>query len=148
LKDPRWQKKRLEILNASNWTCDTCDATKKTLHVHHAWYEWGKEPWDYPNESLSCLCEDCHASAELDRVELLMHLNRSNLSMLELIGYMKAEAFDEGVEYEFDTLEDIVGACMFLTSYGAAEHMANEIIRSGENVSEEVKRRLGLAVAR
>lgn len=60
LKHPKWQKKRLEILESANFECDDCGSQEKTLHVHHTYYEYGKKPWEYDNLSLKCLCEDCH----------------------------------------------------------------------------------------
>jgi hypothetical protein len=60
LKDPRWQKKRLEILERDAWTCQVCQNTENTLHVHHCWYENDIEPWDYPGECFVTLCEPCH----------------------------------------------------------------------------------------
>lgn len=60
LKDPRWQKKRLEILNRDGWTCKKCGAKDKTLHVHHIFYSPGKDPWEIRNGFLVTLCEDCH----------------------------------------------------------------------------------------
>ena len=60
LKDPRWQKKRLEILNRDHFTCTNCEETTKTLHVHHILYHSGKDPWDYPESDLETLCVDCH----------------------------------------------------------------------------------------
>ena len=60
LKDPRWQKKRLEIFKRDNFTCQSCFADDITLTVHHLYYEKGKEPWDYPNQALITLCIDCH----------------------------------------------------------------------------------------
>jgi len=62
LKDPRWQKKRLEILNRDNFKCsiESCGETTKTLHVHHLDYLSDTEPWDYPNEYLMTICESCH----------------------------------------------------------------------------------------
>lgn len=59
LKHPKWQKKRLEILNRDNWTCVECGATELTLHVHHLKYK-GADPWDTPSKYLETLCEDCH----------------------------------------------------------------------------------------
>ena len=35
LRDPRWQKRRLEILERDAWQCQACLSTAKTLHVHH-----------------------------------------------------------------------------------------------------------------
>lgn len=64
LKDPRWQKKRLEILNRDEWMCSGCGATDKTLHVHHAYYASGRDPWDYPSPTLAAFCEDCHHDEE------------------------------------------------------------------------------------
>jgi len=68
LKDPRWQKKRLEILEAAQWECSSCGDKETTLHVHHKRYHKGLEPWDYGNHELECLCEDCHRRvSELDK---------------------------------------------------------------------------------
>lgn len=35
LKNPRWQKKRLEIFERDGWKCRACQDEKSTLHVHH-----------------------------------------------------------------------------------------------------------------
>lgn len=60
LKDPRWQKKRLEILVRDEWTCQKCDDKTSMLVVHHKDYLDNVEPWDYPEELLIALCDDCH----------------------------------------------------------------------------------------
>lgn len=60
LLDPRWQKKRLEVMTASDWKCELCGDGSQTLHVHHKEYFKGKEPWDYERNQLACLCETCH----------------------------------------------------------------------------------------
>lgn len=62
LKDPRWQKKRLEILNRDSFTCRKCKDTKTTLHVHHTTYSSHMEPWEIPSEWLITLCSECHES--------------------------------------------------------------------------------------
>jgi hypothetical protein len=59
LKDPRWQRKRLEVFSHADFQCQLCGEGKKTLHVHHSRYD-GREPWEYPLGMLICLCEDCH----------------------------------------------------------------------------------------
>ena len=60
LRDPRWQKKRLEVLERDEWMCQCCYDSESTLHVHHKYYEKGNEPWEYPADSLLTLCDDCH----------------------------------------------------------------------------------------
>jgi hypothetical protein len=75
LRDPRWQKKRLEVLERDNWTCQLCGDKQSTLTVHHRYYTKGAEPWDYPGECLVTLCENCHEDefeARADALHLLM----------------------------------------------------------------------------
>lgn len=62
LKSPKWQKKRLEILNIHGFKCDICKAEDKTIHVHHRFYIKGREPWEYDNDVFQVLCERCHNS--------------------------------------------------------------------------------------
>lgn len=59
LKDPRWQKKRLEILQRDCFTCQKCWKTDVTLHVHHISYTNGN-PWEIHDGALITLCENCH----------------------------------------------------------------------------------------
>jgi hypothetical protein len=61
LLDPRWQRKRLEMLEAASWECSSCGGGKITLHVHHRRYFKGRMAWEYSNEELEVLCKDCHA---------------------------------------------------------------------------------------
>lgn len=82
LKDPRWQKKRLEIFERDEWECRGCFDTTKTLHVHHTHYEKGLKPWEYENYSLITLCEDCHKRMRTRR------LNSDDIIALEC-GYIK-----------------------------------------------------------
>lgn len=63
LKDPRWQKKRLEVFSRDNFTCLCCGSSSKTLHIHHRYY-MKVQPWEYPSEALDTLCCDCHAYVE------------------------------------------------------------------------------------
>lgn len=62
LKDPRWQKKRLEIMERDNFTCVHCEDKETTLNVHHKKYNG--EPWKSKNEDLETVCEDCHSVIE------------------------------------------------------------------------------------
>lgn len=50
LKDPRWQRKRLEILEAAKFKCEDCGNSKNTLTVHHCYYEFGRE-WTWEIET-------------------------------------------------------------------------------------------------
>lgn len=59
LKDPRWQKKRLEIMERDDWTCQGCGKKEETLNIHHIKYS--KNPWESKDDELITLCESCHS---------------------------------------------------------------------------------------
>lgn len=89
LRDPRWQKKRLQILERDNWTCLHCGSTENTLHVHHTYYEKGKEPWEADEKCLKTLCSECH-EVEPEYFEEQIHdlrlmFKQSGIMSLELI---------------------------------------------------------------
>lgn len=60
LKDPRWQRKRLQILERDGWKCTSCEAENVTLHVNHRRYAKSGNPWEVGDADLETLCEKCH----------------------------------------------------------------------------------------
>lgn len=56
--DPRWQRKRLEILQRDDFTCVKCGDNSSTLHVHHLRYSG--EVWEVDDSDLQTLCDSCH----------------------------------------------------------------------------------------
>ena len=70
LKDPLWQRKRLEILNRDNFTCQYCGNDKDQLHVHHLCYDSSYNPWDVDDSALITVCETCHKIEHLKLTEL------------------------------------------------------------------------------
>ena len=60
LKNPKWQKKRLEIFERDSYCCNSCYDDKAELHVHHLKYN-DCDPWDIDNDYLITLCHKCHA---------------------------------------------------------------------------------------
>ena len=55
---------RLKIMERDGFACRKCAAKDKTLHVHHHYYTKGAEPWEYDDEVLVTLCDDCHGQIE------------------------------------------------------------------------------------
>lgn len=80
LKDPRWQKKRLEIFQRDNFTCQKCGSTDKTLVVHH--FEYSGEPWDSENKKLITVCEICH-----DVIEEIKNAINTESPSLKIVNY-------------------------------------------------------------
>jgi len=63
LKDPRWQKRRLQVMERDEWACQVCGDSESTLNVHHKHYFKGRAPWEYEDSELITLCESCHEMA-------------------------------------------------------------------------------------
>jgi hypothetical protein len=59
LRDPRWQKVRLQRMERDGFRCRLCWDEKTELHVHHPYYD-ARDPWDYPVDDLITLCKKCH----------------------------------------------------------------------------------------
>jgi len=72
LKDPRWQKRRLEIMQRDDWRCMSCGDGESPLHVHHRRYIKGRDPWAYPESTLVTLCESCHKT-ETEELQSALH---------------------------------------------------------------------------
>lgn len=70
LKSPKWQKRRLQILERDNFTCTLCADSETTLHVHHLRYFKNRNPWEYEDGDLMTLCEDCHEFYERHKKDL------------------------------------------------------------------------------
>ena len=102
LKRPEWQKKRLEMLELSNYACYNCGETTLTLHVHHTIYRKDTMPWDYSNNEYLVLCEHCHED---------IHIQKNNLNEL-LAGEDSASKIEmciyicEMENYSMDTVRD------------------------------------------
>src|ERR1051326_7976114 len=86
LLDPRWQKKRLEILRRDSYYCVMCGDNKSQLHVHHKKYNG--EPWEADDKDLATYCKYCHeietiaskSGLSLDKSQLVLGLRLYKLS--------------------------------------------------------------------
>ena len=132
LKDPRWQKKRLQIMNRDGFSCRNCGDSESTLQVHHL--EYMNNPWDVDDKKLLTLCESCHNEfSELNSKikfclseitstdtlfevsEFLMYANKANpfdisqairyLRFIQSVDYKIALSFDSFME-RFKELSD------------------------------------------
>ena len=81
LADPRWQKKRLEKMQAAEWKCEICGDDTEELHIHHLSYRKSfsgdfVDPWEYQLNELKCLCKTCHTIWHLDLRKVRAHCER------------------------------------------------------------------------
>lgn len=99
LKDPRWQKKRLEVLQRDSFACQLCGDAETELHVHHQSYIKGRQPWEYELANFSAYCKHCHTIVE----DLKKHFSESPIKIIKRYLPDKDEtalmALSESVEF-------------------------------------------------
>lgn len=100
IKSPKWQKRRLDILNRDNFTCQICGCTEKTLHVHHTIYIPEKQIWEYEDNQLITLCEDCHSKEHDESLhlvdDLIFDLKYQGLTNFEIDSYFRHHTIAAG----------------------------------------------------
>jgi hypothetical protein len=69
LRRREWREKRTEII-AKSPRCQKCGRKGRRFAVHHCYYDYGRLPWDYPDEAYMVVCVGkCHREADEDREE-------------------------------------------------------------------------------
>jgi hypothetical protein len=126
LKDPRWQRRRLEIFSRDAWACQKCGDDKSELHVHHK--EYTGEPWNAPDNFLVTLCDSCHKSTHDDRSEIDKDLTR----LLSYPGRCK-----EYIQHKDHLVSEI--ALLFMNNESASMAMALEEYRGRPDFSRLVR---------
>jgi hypothetical protein len=122
LKDPRWQRKRLEIFQRDNFTCVCCGDKTTELHIHHIKYFAGFNPWEYSNELMKTLCKTCHGKehflipeVEIERryEHLLIYENEPDVitSINHQIGQLQLK-LQENISIEL--MEEVLKNIIFL----------------------------------
>jgi hypothetical protein len=121
LKDRRWQKKRLELLEAADWKCqiEGCNASERSqLHIHHKVYLRGKKAWEYPGFAYQVLCAGCHLD-EQGRMERRAIALASTPDLCVLV-----DIFSD------PTVHDSLGEIMQILNHYAQSDLLLEALRS------------------
>lgn len=102
IKSPKWQKKRLEILNLRGFKCEKCSCEERQLHIHHRFYLKDRKAWEYNNDVFQVLYHSCHENEHLSE-----HVNDFDIYKYLILRLNdKDEAF--GVALIIDSLIDII----------------------------------------
>jgi hypothetical protein len=92
-QDPRWQQRRLEILQRDQWTCQRCGQREHSLQVAHLGYLPDWPPWELPPQQFCTLCRPCHTATVEERRAWQAHY-RQRLWALPLLGGALYEPLD------------------------------------------------------
>ena len=102
-KHPLWQKKSAEIRERAGYRCENCGGEDKTLHTHHGCYLRNRKPWEYSNETLHCLCEECHESIQKLQDDLKLAIGHFVWPM-QILGYCEGVRARDNLDYRFELL--------------------------------------------
>jgi len=71
LKDPRWKRKRRDLIIAAGCACEECGDKESRLQIHHKYHDHSLAPWEYPHKAMCVLCSGCKkARREYERLLL------------------------------------------------------------------------------
>ena len=108
LLDPRWQKKRLEIMSRDHWRCRDCGNWQKQLTVHHCIYIRTCYLWECPEELMLTLCWPCHKTRQ--QMEESIHV-----SLAKILSVWPQKRLEHGHLWYFEQAQKELG----LNEYGA-----------------------------
>lgn len=135
LKDPRWQRKRLEILEYWDFKCSHCGDRSSPLNVHHGAYAKDKDPWDYPNEMLHCLCDHCHeeAHAYLDSLRWRLGL----LPLYQLVSLFKIFLGHSNADDRSRVQEAAIAFAMFIGLHDSTSAILDAVTKCWDSVERD-----------
>lgn len=88
-----WQRKSGNKKYLDDFTCQICGSKKRLVHVHHHFYIEGRHLWEYPDETLITICEECHAKEHKfdnqELIEVIEKARKTGVMALEIIKAVK-----------------------------------------------------------
>ena len=137
-KHPKWQKKRLEMLDAASFQCSNCGEQDSQLHVHHKTYIKGRKIWDYKPSQLAVLCEKCHASehAAKDVFNEILSTQSYALSAAMLAGFTQTELIGNDVHKKCQVLDAHTYAAAFIAYLIKDNLTLKEMYQLGQMIVE------------
>lgn len=91
---PLWKRKRDEILDRDEDTCQICGSSKHSVEVHHLCYFPDHLIWEYDNELLQTVCLKHHEQLTYDLPKLAgliaFEALKNNIDLNELYEIIKA----------------------------------------------------------
>ncbi len=130
LKDPRWQKKRLEIMQRDDFACRNCfREDHEQLHVHHKYYKRGTMLWEYPDWSMVTLCHECHEYAQ-DEMEAT-HATIARIIDIDSLGLVRGYALGIHMRYRDHATKFDIESPGVATGIGDAFGIPYELMHNG-----------------
>lgn len=139
LKDPRWIRKRNEILTRDENTCQYCGRSDRYMHVHHNLYVKGRKPWEYDNKDLVTLCDRCHESVTNDNREMYGNFL---FAKQELRNFGFSDSILNNILYNIGLIEEFyLEDCEYNNTY--IDLIENAVLNTQNHNDFEVLKKLG-----
>src|SRR3990167_1545224 len=101
LRHPKWQKRRLEVLQRAEFRCECCGDREKTLHIHHKFYKPKAMVWEYEDDEMLAVCALCHQIVQAATEYFLSKIPGFNFLDIGRIGYELGRISDRGIGIEW-----------------------------------------------
>jgi hypothetical protein len=108
LQHPQWLKKRAALFEERGERCQSCGETEG-LTVHHGYYRFKTDPWEYEDSSLWVLCWPCHERLQLTLTQI--H---------QIVGHIHPD--------EYEAVKDRVSDSTFDLRFGITKDDLEEIL--------------------
>jgi hypothetical protein len=88
LQTDEWKEFSEQFKERHQFACQVCHRGRPEVQVqtHHYFYDGTREPWEYPDNELACLCEWCHKAIHEQlqsfRKHVFCHLTPNTLRIL------------------------------------------------------------------
>lgn len=122
LLHPKWQRKRLEVMDLAGFKCALCGDGDTTLNVHHRRYVSGRMAWEYDTSEMECLCRPCHQRHHDARGILERLIDHSEMSGGVAIGLIGGH-LDAGLGLDHEAAAECKSVCGESILYGAVSCM-------------------------
>lgn len=138
LRDPKWLNRKKQILNARGHQCESCGA-RRSLEVHHGYYAYWLEPWEYEDATLWILCRDCHEVAHESLAVLQRQIGLLNPAKLN--ARAAAVEKDEELKLYLQQMADLSDAEEDVRQQKLASYQSIEL-RFSTSISPDLMNRL------
>ena len=143
LQHPKWQEKRLRIMERDQFECTNCGSSDTQLSVHHGYYERGRYLWNYPDETMKTLCRKCHPieQEDMEAVHRLIASSGANLHFVMglLVGGLSRERIlSPGERIKFPSYEFTQGYAIAASTN--AEFIFDACLKDGRTSFIEIER--------
>lgn len=96
LDTPQWRQFAAATKQRRGGGCQCCKRTDLGLHVHHIFYENGREPWEYGDDEVVVLCPPCHKEMHEQLKKFRKYVfGRMTPRILQIVNGSLAVAFEK-----------------------------------------------------